>query len=425
MNKKNIKRAALAGLSALTLASCSSANKAVKDNTMGEINTPSTDFSNVDSEYLILSNDQRAAINSGNTFALNLFKSQIDMESKVLSPLSVSYLMGMLANGADGTTQKEVLNTLGVGDLSLQTLNESYRIMLNIAASKDASTTINIANCIAVDKHFALKDKFKATVGNMFDADVESLDFASNSTVDHINGWCSKQTNGMIPKIIDQLSPADVAVLMNAIYFDGTWTNTFDKNSTKEENFRGYTRDIKRVQMMHQSDKFQYMSNDTFEAVELPYGNRTYTMTVLLPKDGVSIEEMMNSLDAQKIGSLYKDMSECIVDLKLPKFTTSTETTLNDAISKLGAPSIFTSAANFKNMSDADVFISKMLQKAKIEVSEEGTKAAAVTIGMVAMTALNPNEPRHVNFHANRPFVYLITERQTGAIFFIGQYLGE
>ena len=425
MNKKNIKRAALAGLSALTLASCSSANKAVKDNTTGEMNTPSTDFSNVDPDYLIISNDQRAAINNGNTFALNLFKSQIDMESKVLSPLSVSYLMGMLANGADGATQKEVLNTLGVGDLSLQTLNESYRIMLNIAASKDASTTINIANSIAVDKRFALKDNFKAAVSSMFDADVESLDFASNSTVDHINGWCSKQTNGMIPKIIDQLSPADIAVLMNAIYFDGTWTNTFDKNSTKEENFRGYTRDIKRVQMMHQSDKFQYMSNDTFEAVELPYGNRTYTMTVLLPKDGVSIEEMMNSLDAQKIGSLYKDMSECIVDLKLPKFTTSTETTLNDAISKLGAPSIFTSAANFKNMSDANVFISKMLQKAKIEVSEEGTKAAAVTIGMVAMTALNPNEPRHVNFHANRPFVYLITERQTGAIFFIGQYLGE
>ena len=425
MNNKTIKRAALAGLSALALAGCSSTNKAVKDNTMGEISTPSSNLSNIDSGYLILSDNQRTAINNGNTFALNLFKSQIDMESKVLSPLSVSYLMGMIANGVDGTTQKEVLKTLGVSDLSLQTLNESYRIMLNIAASKDQSTTINIANCIAADKRFTLKDKFKETVGSMFDADVESIDFASKSAVDNINDWCSKQTNGMIPKIIDKLSPNDVAVLMNAIYFDGTWTNIFDKNATKEENFRAYTRDIKRVQMMHQNDKFQYMSNDTFEAVELPYGNRTYTMTVLLPKEGVSIEEMMNGLDAQQIGSLYKEMDKCIVDLKLPKFTTSTETTLNDAISKLGAPSIFTSAANFKNMSDANIFISKMFQKAKIEVSEEGTKAAAVTAGMVAMTALNPNEPRHVNFHANRPFVYLITERQTGAIFFIGQYLGE
>ena len=136
-------------------------------------------------------------------------------------------------------------------------------------------------------------------------------------------------------------------------------------------------------------------------------------------------EEMMKQVDAQKIGSLYRDMQKCIEDIKLPKFTTSTEVVLNDAVSKLGAPSIFNGAANFKNMSDANIFISKMLQKAKIEVSEEGTKAAAITAGMVAMTALDPNEPRHVKFHANRPFVYIITEKQTGAIFFIGQYLGE
>ena len=91
---------------------------------------------------------------------------------------------------------------------------------------------------------------------------------------------------------------------MNAIYFEGTWETPFEKELTKEENFRGYTRDIKRVQMMHQEDGFSYLSNNTFEAVTLPYGNRTYNMTVLLPKEGVSIEEMMKQLNAQKIGSL-------------------------------------------------------------------------------------------------------------------------
>ena len=309
--------------------------------------------------------------------------------------------------------------------MTLQTLNESYRALLNSTATADKQTTINIANYIAADKHFSLKSDFRNTVGKMYDAGVESLDFSSSKAVDKINQWCSKQTNGMIPKIVDQLSASDVAVLMNAIYFEGTWETPFEKELTKEENFRGYTRDIKRVQMMHQEDNFSYLNNNTFEAVTLPYGNRTYNMTVLLPKEGVSIEEMMKQLDAQKIGSLYRDMEKCVVDLKLPKFTTSTEVVLNDAISKLGAPSIFTGAANFKNMSDASIFISKMLQKAKIEVSEEGTKAAAITAGMVAMTALNPDEPRHVKFHANRPFVYIITERQTGAIFFVGQYLGE
>lgn len=420
MNKK-IKTAALAGLSALTLASCSSTNKIAKEDNA----TKSNSYMDTDAKYLILSNDQRATINKGNEFAVNLFKTQIDMQSKVISPLSVSYLMGMLANGADGDTQKEILASLGVSDVTLQTLNESYRALLNSTATADKQTTINIANYIAADKHFSLKSDFRNTVGKMYDAGVESIDFSSSKAVDKINQWCSKQTNGMIPKIVDQLSASDVAVLMNAIYFEGTWETPFEKELTKEENFRGYTRDIKRVQMMHQEDNFSYLNNDTFEAVTLPYGNRTYNMTVLLPKEGVSIEEMMKQLDAQKIGSLYRDMEKCVVDLKLPKFTTSTEVVLNDAISKLGAPSIFTGAANFKNMSDASIFISKMLQKAKIEVSEEGTKAAAITAGMVAMTALNPDEPRHVKFHANRPFVYIITERQTGAIFFVGQYLGE
>lgn len=420
MNKK-IKTAALAGLSALTLASCSSTNKIAKEDNA----TKSNSYMDTDAKYLILSNDQRATINKGNEFAVNLFKTQIDMQSKVISPLSVSYLMGMLANGADGDTQKEILASLGVSDVTLQTLNESYRALLNSTATADKQTTINIANYIAADKHFSLKSDFRNTVGKMYDAGVESLDFSSSKAVDKINQWCSKQTNGMIPKIVDQLSASDVAVLMNAIYFEGTWETPFEKELTKEENFRGYTRDIKRVQMMHQEDNFSYLNNDTFEAVTLPYGNRTYNMTVLLPKEGVSIEEMMKQLDAQKIGSLYRDMEKCVVDLKLPKFTTSTEVVLNDAISKLGAPSIFTGAANFKNMSDASIFISEMLQKAKIEVSEEGTKAAAITAGMVAMTALNPDEPRHVKFHANRPFVYIITERQTGAIFFVGQYLGE
>lgn len=418
---KKIKTAALAGLSALALASCSSTNKIVKEDNATKPNS----YMDTDAKYLIISNDQRATINKGNEFAVNLFKTQIDMQSKVISPLSVSYLMGMLANGADGDTQKEILVSLGVGDVSLQTLNESYRALLNSTATADKQTTINIANYIAADKHFSLKSDFRNTVGKMYDAGVESLDFSSSKAVDKINQWCSKQTNGMIPKIVDQLSASDVAVLINAIYFEGTWETPFEKELTKEENFRGYTRDIKRVQMMHQEDNFSYLNNNTFEAVTLPYGNRTYNMTVLLPKEGVSIEEMMKQLDAQKIGSLYRDMEKCVVDLKLPKFTTSTEVVLNDAISKLGAPSIFTGAANFKNISDASIFISKMLQKAKIEVSEEGTKAAAITAGMVAMTALNPDEPRHVKFHANRPFVYIITERQTGAIFFVGQYLGE
>lgn len=118
-------------------------------------------------------------------------------------------------------------------------------------------------------------------------------------------------------------------------------------------------------------------------------------------------------------------MKECVVDLKLPRFSTTTETQLNKPIASLGATSMFQSEADFSNMTDASMFVSTMLQKAKIEVNEKGTKAAAVTAAIMTMSIYQPDEPRHVTFHANRPFIYLITERSSGAIFFIGQYTGE
>ena len=147
-------------------------------------------------------------------------------------------------------------------------------------------------------------------------------------------------------------------------------------------------------------------------------------MTVLLPNADKSIDDMLKSLGADKLSKLRYDMDECVVDLKLPRFSTELSLGLNDIISKLGAPTMFTGNADFHNFADGNLYVSKMLQKAKIEVSEEGTKAAAVTSAMVAMTALRP-EPRHVEFHANRPFVYMITESSTGAILFMGQFTGS
>ena len=423
-DNKMLKKALLASIAALALGSCASSNKSAKgNNTMQPVGIGN--MGDIDNGYLILSDSQRETIRNGNTFALNLFRTQMGMDSKVISPLSVAYLMGMLANGADGVTRTEILRALGMDGVPVATLNEAYKSIINVASRCDTQTTINVANCVAVNRQISLKSDFKKAMTDIYGADIESLDFGSSEALKHINGWCSKQTNGMIPKIVDQLDPNALAVLMNAIYFNGTWISPFDKSETRLEAFRGYTRGIKRVQMMHQNDKFDYASNSDFTAVSLPYGNGTYSMTVILPNEGKSVTDVMGSLDAGKLANLSNSMEKCFVDLKLPRFTTTTETTLNKPITELGAPSIFLPGkANFRNISDAPMFVSAMKQKAKIDVCETGTKAAAVTAGIMTMSALPDNEPRHVVFHANHPFVYIITEHNTGSIFFIGQYTG-
>lgn len=414
------------GLLAMMLASCGTTQN--KQNINTDINAKieaTKPLDNMDNEYLILSDAQQSIVDRGNQFALNLFRTQAGMDSKVVSPLSVSFLMAMLANGADSTTKDEILSTVaGDKSLSVAELNDTYAAFLRMAANGDKLTTINIANYIALNKGFKLKSTYAGTVGSKYAANVENLDFASPKALKHINQWCSDKTCRMIPSIIDRLNPSDVAVLLNAIYFNGSWTHQFPKKNTRLENFQGYTRDIKKVDMMHQERKFFYADNSRFAAVELPYGNGQYSMTVLLPNEGVSINDMMKQLTAGEFAKLQQQMSECIVDLKLPRFSTTTNVSLNAPLSALGAKTMFTGSADFSGMADAGVFVSAMLQKAKIEVSEEGTKAAAVTAGVIALTALH-EQPRHVKFHAKRPFVYTINEKNSNAILFLGQFTGE
>ena len=422
-----MKNLTILGLSAMILASCGTTQhkQEVNNNINVDIQV-SKNNNNMDNDYLILSDAQKNIVDRSNQFALDLFRTQADMESKVISPVSVSFLMGMLANGADGITKDEILTAM-VGDknISVGELNDTYAAILRMAANGDRLTTVNIANYIAVNKQFKLKKAYTPAISNLYSANVENLDFASPKTLKHVNKWCSDNTNGMIPSIVDRLNPSDVAVLMNAIYFNGTWTEKFNRKYTRLENFQGYTRDIKKVDMMHQKHQFRYADNSQYSAVELPYGNGQYSMTVLLPDEGVSIDDMLKQFTTTELSKLQQQMTECLVDLKLPRFSTTTKVGLKAPLSNMGAKTMFSDSADFGRMADAGLFVSTMLQKAKIEVSEEGTKAAAVTSVMVRTTALEDQEPWFVNFHADRPFIYMITHRPTGAIFFVGQYTGD
>ena len=425
--KAMMKTFALMGMTAMVLSACRTARveKAAENgNANWSVNEE------VDESFLILSDAQHEMVNNNNSFAFSLYNKTMGMNSRVVSPLSVTYLMSMLANGADGETQQQILATLGwagegIQQPSLQDINDYSRMLIEKTARLDKAVTVEIANYVAVNKEFKLNSKFQKSVERDYKAGVESLNFTSPSTLKHINDWCNDRTHGMIPSIINELDPDAVSYLMNAIYFNGTWKDKFSKEETKQEMFRGYTRDIQYVDMMHRHGEYFYADGDGYSAVSIPYGNGAFRMTVILPTEGSFLRDVMASMDGGKFQELQRSMEKCNVDLKIPRFTTEVDLPLNDIISALGAPLIFSSQADFSQFARGDFYVSKMFQKAKIEVSEEGTKAAAVTAAIMMMSAVRPEKKRNVVFHADSPFAYIISENSTGSIYFMGQYTGK
>ena len=425
--KAMMKTFALMGMTAMVLSACRTARveKAAENgNANWSVNEE------VDESFLILSDAQHEMVNNNNSFAFSLYNKTMGMNSRVVSPLSVTYLMSMLANGADGETQQQILATLGwagegIQQPSLQDINDYSRMLIEKTARLDKAVTVEIANYVAVNKEFKLNSKFQKSVERDYKAGVESLNFTSPSTLKRINDWCNDRTHGMIPSIINEVDPDAVSYLMNAIYFNGTWKDKFSKEETKQEMFRGYTRDIQYVDMMHRHGEYFYADGDGYSAVSIPYGNGAFRMTVILPTEGSFLRDVMASMDGGKFQALQRSMEKCNVDLKIPRFTTEVDLPLNDIISALGAPLIFSPQADFSQFARGNFYVSKMFQKAKIEVSEEGTKAAAVTAAIMMMSAVRPEKKRNVVFHADSPFAYIISENSTGSIYFMGQYTGK
>ena len=422
-----MKTFALMGMTAMVLSACRT-TRVEKAAENGNANWSVNE--EVDESFLILSDAQHEMVNNNNSFAFSLYNKTMGMNSRVVSPLSVTYLMSMLANGADGETQQQILATLGwagegIQQPSLQDINDYSRMLIEKTARLDKAVTVEIANYVAVNKEFKLNSKFQKSVERDYKAGVESLNFTSPSTLKHINDWCNDRTHGMIPSIINELDPDAVSYLMNAIYFNGTWKDKFSKEETKQEMFRGYTRDIQYVDMMHRHGEYFYADGDGYSAVSIPYGNGAFRMTVILPSEGSFLRDVMASMDGGKFQALQRSMEKCNVDLKIPRFTTEVDLPLNDIISALGAPLIFSSQADFSQFARGNFYVSKMFQKAKIEVSEEGTKAAAVTAAIMMMSAVRPEKKRNVVFHADSPFAYIISENSTGSIYFMGQYTGK
>ena len=285
---------------------------------------------------------------------------------------------------------------------------------------------------------FQLKKQFQQDMTDYYDAMAEALDFSSPSTLNKINGWCKEKTHGMIPTILDNVDLAVVSYLLNAIYFKAEWATMFEKEDTKVEAFAppdGETR----VPLMHQNVYMNYLRNDTYAAVSIPYGNGRWMMTVMLPEEGHTTDDVISSLAASGWSTDYmkNPLAEArgyAVDLKLPRFETAFDTDdvnggLIGLLKGMGIRQVFNeNSAEVPNMCENEnLYVNMMKQQAKIEVNEEGSEAAAVTItGLFVSTSIGDKpEPPKATFHANRPFVYIIHEQSSGVILFVGKFMGK
>lgn len=424
-----IKKFLLLGITALlgglALTACSNSDEEeVTDDTTPVINMLPK------SRSVTLTNEQRQYVEKNNDFAFNLYRAirQSGNKSTIVSPISVTYLMGMLNDGALGQTTKEITTMLGFGEGDKTAVNEYCKTLIEQVPLIDESVILKIANIMAVNKNVELEPDYQKDMKQYYEAETASIDFSSPASLDYLNNWSKEHTEGLIPQIIESLDPSSLLVLMNAIYFQATWPEKFDPKDTRQENFTKADGSELKLQMMHRTARCAFAMNDVFSTLCLPYGNGDkWSMMVLLPNEGKTTDDIIKNLSNSSWNENWANRQSVEVDIKIPRFSTRSDITLNDAINSLGAPSIFRPHdADFslitKNCKESFA-VSLIKQKAAIEVTEEGTKASAVTIADANGSSGYNFEK--VNFHANHPFVYLIREHSTGIVFFVGTYMGD
>ena len=388
-------------------------------------------------EEIELSVDQYQLIEKNNDFSFNLFRTinELDKEKKsnFLSPISVTYLLSMLNDGAAGNSSKEIMTMLGFGDSDAKSINELCKVMIEGAPKVDPNVYVDISSYIAANSHkgVTLETMFQKDMEAYYRAEAASLDFSSPDALKTINGWCYKKTDGKIEKILDELDADALLVLMNAVNFKATWVRKFDEKNTQTETFTKDDGKTVQIPMMHQEALILYGSNSTYSRILLPFGgtNALWYMHILLPNESKTVDDVLNTLNAKDWRENWWNTDVYQMDIKIPRFTTTARNDLVPSIKKLGAPSIFDpKKADFSNMCSnyKDIYVNELLQKAAIDVNEKGSEAVAVTLAGMYVT-VSGSDPKWKKgyFYCDTPFVYLIEETSSGAIFFIGTFRGE
>jgi serine protease inhibitor len=366
---------------------------------------------------------EQKVIGAANDFSFALFRrlSAAQSDSNVFaSPLSASMALGMAMTGAAGTTYDETRTTLGFGASASETeIGESYKSLIALLRGLDPGVDFRIANSIWYRSGFPVDPAFLDRSRNWFDARASALDFASPSAVPTVNEWVSTSTAGKIPTILDRIEPDQVMFLINAIYFKGSWRTRFDPARTVTAPFHAVGGD-QSAKLMRREGTIRWMQTANFEAVDLPYGNDAYAMTVVLPAVGAGVDDVAASLQPSAWTTWLGQFRDADVELQLPRFRLEWARALIPDLQSLGMHAAFEDGgANFSRMSTSgtQLFISVVKQKTYVDINEEGTEAAAATNVGVSVTSA----PVHRSFIVDRPFIVVLRERLSGTILFMGK----
>lgn len=360
-------------------------------------------------------------VTANNVFAFDVFRKlyEEDLGKNVfISPFSISTALSMTYNGAQSTTMRAMAETLGYDEFTLAEVNDSYRNLISYLGNVDKKISLEVANSIWIREGEKIKEDFITRNTEFFNAEVDMLDFSQVSSVDRINRWISDATNKKIDKMLEPPIPPNVVMyLINAIYFKGEWSSRFEPEKTFDGRFTTAGGEKKNVKMMSKMEETEYLDTGEYKAVRLPYGDGKTAMYCVLPNEGTDMDEFIGGMDVQEWNRIRQEVSKVDdVVLQIPRFKIEYGIKeLNDSLIALGMEEAFSPNADFSGIRPG-LFISRVLHKAVIEVNEKGSEAAGVTVvEMAEGAAMQPP-----TFIADRPFLFMISEEETGSILFMG-----
>ena len=366
--------------------------------------------------------DMDAGAAAAADFGVRLFKTSIEEgENTLISPLSVLYALAMTANGADGETLIQMEQVLGMDVDNLNSYMLAYLDLL--PESKDYKMSLANSIWFKDDPNFAVEQSFLQTNADYYGAGAYKAAF-DEGTRNDINNWVKEHTDGMIPEIIDEIPDEAIMYLVNALAFDAKWADEYEEHQIREGRFTMEDGTRQDVDMMH-SEEYTYLEDDLATGFIKYYKDRKYAFVAMLPNEGVSVSQYVDSLTSEHLRELLNNPQDLTVFASIPKFETEYDIEMSEVLQEMGMTDAFDyRVADFSklgtyNVDGMNICINRVLHKTFISVSEQGTRAGAATaVEMVAEGAMEIVEFKEVVL--DRPFVYMLIDCETNLPFFIG-----